>query len=557
VAAVEELNYGFDLMGMDPGSLGSALVSAAVAVAKEPAKLAQATAGLAVEEGAVALDTARRLLDVEVESRVQHDKGDRRFTDRAWQENPFLRGLVESYLVGSRWALRLLDGADLDPRTARKARFALGVFLDTVAPANVPWLHPAVLKEAIDTGGLSVLRGGVNWLQDLVAGRGYPRQVDRSPFEVGHNLAATPGRVVFRNELIELLAYAPQTETVYAQPIVYSPPWINKYYVMDLAPGRSFIEFAVEHGFTVFAISYRNPDASMGELTLDDYLRDGFLTALEQASELTGSPTVNVEAVCIGGTLAMIGLAVLAARGEGGRVGWATLNNVLVDFTDPGDIAIFADEQAIERIERRNEKRGYHAAEDMAGAFTWMRGNDLVWSYVVSNWYMGKQPPAFDILAWNADSTRLPATMHSQYLRTCYLRNQLVESDRFTIDGTPVDVSKIATPLYVLSAERDHIAPWRSCYRTTKLVGSDDVRHVLSSGGHIAGMVNPPGSPKATYRVNDELPADAEEWLRGSELVQGSWWEDWAAWAAARSGKRVAPPELPEGEPAPGTYVRT
>jgi polyhydroxyalkanoate synthase len=557
VAHVEDLSYGFDLTGIDPGSLGNALASAAAALAKQPAKVSSAAAGLALEEGAIALDTARRLLDVEVESRVRPEPGDRRFADRAWAENPLLRGLLESYLVSSRKALALLETADLDAQTARKARFALRIFLDAVAPTNVPWLNPAVLKEAIDTGGLSVVRGAANWLQDVVSGGGLPRQVDRSAFEVGRSLAATPGRVVFRNELMELIAYEPQTETVFAQPLVYSPPWINKYYVMDLAPGRSFVEFAVQRGFTVFAISYRNPDAPMGALTLDDYLRDGFLAALERASALTGSPRVNVEAVCIGGTLAMIGLAVLAARGEDGQVGWASLNNTLVDFAEPGEIAAFVDEQALERIERRNRRRGFHSAEDMAGAFTWMRANDLVWSYVVSNWYMGRQPPAFDILAWNADSTRLPATMHSQYLRACYLRNALVEPRAFTIDGTPVDMSKVETPLYVLTAERDHIAPWRSCYRTTQVVGSREVRHVLTSGGHIAGMVNPPGSAKATHRVNEQTPADPEEWLRGSELLQGSWWEDWARWAAERSGDRVAPPELPSGEPAPGTYVRT
>ena len=336
--------------------------------------------------------------------------------------------------------------------------------------------------------------------------------------------------------------------------MVYSPPWINKYYVMDLAPGRSFIEYAVRHGFTVFAISYRNPDASMRDLTMDVYLRDGLFAALDRAQELTGAEKVGIEAVCLGGTLAVIALAVLAARGEAGRVGFASLNNTLVDFAEPGVLGVFTDEETIERIERRNRRRGFLDAHELGGTFTWLRGNDLVWTYVVSGWYMGKQPPAFDILAWNADATRLPATMHSQYLRACYLRNDLVEPGAFTIDGTEVDVSRVETPLYVLSAQNDHIAPWRSVYRTAQLVRGE-TRHVLTSGGHIAGMVNPPG-PKASFYRRPDLAPDPDDWLAGAEKVEGSWWDDWVGWASERSGERVPPPSLPEGEPAPGSYVR-
>jgi polyhydroxyalkanoate synthase len=353
---------------------------------------------------------------------------------------------------------------------------------------------------------------------------------------------------------MELIAYEPQTETVFAEPIVYSPPWINKYYVMDLAPERSFVEFAVRRGFTVFAISYRNPDRSMGEVTLDDYLREGLFAALHRARELTGAERANIVAVCLGGTLTMMALGALAARGRSDQVGWAALTNTLVDFGDPGVLGVFTDEQTIRRIEKRTERRGVLPGGELGGTFTWLRGNDLVWNYVVSGWYMGKQPAPFDILAWNADSTNLPARMHSQYLRACYLENRLVRPNAFEIDGVPVDLSEVEQPIFVLSAQNDHIAPWRSVYRTTQLVGGE-TRHVLSSGGHVAGMVNPPGNPKASYRVNPASPADPEEWLRGSEKVSGSWWEDWASWAEERSGERVAPPSLPEGEPAPGTYV--
>jgi polyhydroxyalkanoate synthase len=554
VTQLEDLAYGLDLAGLDPASLGKSLAAAGFHAARKPEVVARTAAGLVLDQAEVALGVARRLASADGEPQARPEPGDRRFADRAWRDNPFLDGLLQSYLATARRAREAVEAAELPPDSARKAEYALELLLDAAAPSNVPVLNPSVLKETIDTGGLSLVRGLGNLVHDLFANRGLPSQVDASGFELGRNLAATPGRVVFRNDLIELIAYEPQTETVFANPVVYSPPWINKYYVMDLAPGRSFIEYAVRHGFTVFAISYRNPDASMADVTMDDYLRDGLFAALDRVQELTGAEQVNIEAVCLGGTLSVIALAVLAARRQAGRIGWTSLNNTLVDFGDPGVLGVFTDEESIERVEKRNRRRGFLDSADLGGTFSWLRGNDLVWNYVVSGWYMGKPPPAFDILAWNADSTRLPATMHSQYLRACYLRNDLTRPDAFEIDGTPVDVSGVQTPLYVLSAQNDHIAPWRSVYRTTQLVGGE-ARHVLTSGGHIAGMVNPPG-PKASFFAREDAPASADEWLAGAEKVEGSWWDDWVAWASERSGERVAPPKLPEGDPAPGTYVR-
>jgi polyhydroxyalkanoate synthase subunit PhaC len=555
MAAPEDVRYGIDLAGVDPASLSGSLAEAALRLAREPHRALLAAAELSLAQSAVAVDVARHVLGADGEPVAKPDPRDHRFDDRAWTENPFLRGLLESYLVSVRSADRLVESLALPEPRRRKARFALGLLCDAIAPTNLPWLNPTVVKEAIDTGGLSLVRGMANFVDDLARNGGQPRQVDTDAFEVGRNLAATPGRVVWKNDLIELLAYEPRAERVFAQPVVYSPPWINKYYVMDLAPGRSFVEYAVGRGFTVFAISYRNADESMADLTLDDYLRDSLLAAVGEASRLTGGQPVNLLGVCVGGTLALIGLAVLAARGEAERVGWTTLANALVDYGEPGDIAVFTDEATIERIEQRMSRRGYLAPSELSGPFTWMKGNDLVWRYVVSNWHMGKRPPAFDILAWNADATRLPARMHSQFLRTCYLNNLLVRPDAFVIDGTPVDASKVETPLYVLSSIEDHIVPWRSSYATTQLV-SGDVRHTLSSGGHIAGLVNPPGSPKARHWVRDECPPDPDVWLEEAREVRGSWWEDWADWASRRSGELVEPPVLPEGEPAPGSYVR-
>ena len=544
--------YGLRLSGIDPASLTTALAQGVLELARRPHEVAREAIALATDELEVALDAARVALGTDGQDVADDDP---RFADRAWRENPFLRFALGSYLAGSRSARRLLNRAELPATTNRKARFLLDLWLDAVAPSNLPWLNPTVVKEAVDTGGLNFARGFSNFVRDVARNGGLPSQVDRDALEFGQDLAATPGRVVLRNELIELIAYEPQTESVFAEPIVYSPPWINKYYVLDLAPGRSLIEYAVARGFTVFAISYRNPDASMAELTMDDYLRGGLFAAVERARELTGAPRVNILGVCLGGTLTAIGLAALAARDEADRIGWATLVNTLVDFSDPGDIGVFTDEATVQRIERRTARRGYLKPSELSGPFTGMRANDLVWRYVISGWYLGKQPPAFDILAWNDDATRLPAAMHTQYLRSCYVENALTRPGAFVADGTPVDIGAIETPLYILGAENDHIAPWRSTYRTTQLV-SGPAQYMLSFSGHIASMVNPPGNPKSWYATQDRCPPDANGWLAGALRHEGTWWEHWAAWAAERSGDEVAPPSLPAGEAAPGRYVR-
>ena len=550
----EDLGYGLSLGAVDPAALGDSLRAAAVQVARDPVRATRAAGELVAEELAVGFRTLRRLFGGNGGSPVEPDAGDRRFSDRAWHDNPFLRGTMESYLVWRRWSERMLEGTPLDDARKRKARFALSLWADAVAPTNLPWLNPAVIKEAIDTGGLSTARGAATFVDDALRHSGMPRMVDTSSLHVGQELATTPGRVVFRNELFELLAYEPQTEQVHAEPLLYVPSWINKYYVLDLAPGRSFIEHAVGKGFTVFAMSYRNPDASLAEKNLDDYMRDGVLTAIDQAQALTGASRVGLIAVCVGGTMALSAAAILAARGEGERIGHVTLLNTLSDYSEPGDICVFTDERTIERIEARMNRRGYLSSDELAGPFTWMRGNDLVWRYVVSNWYQGKQPPAFDLLAWNDDGTRLPAAMHSQFLRACYLNNLLTKPGALELDGTPVDLGRIEAPVYVLTSESDHIAPWRSAYRTTQLVGGE-TRHVLARSGHVAGMVSPPGDPKVRYQVADDTPADPDAWRAAAKRVDGSWWEDWAAWAGERSGLLGAPPELPAGEPAPGTYV--
>jgi polyhydroxyalkanoate synthase subunit PhaC len=552
----EDTAYGALLARVDQSDFGSAMRSVFLAdPVRRPLHFAKASLDLSAGQAAVALRAAQRVLGRGNGGPFAPD--DRRFADRTWQANPAFRAIAESYVCTVKWAHDLVETSHASALQRDKARFALDLMLDALAPTNMPWTNPAVLREAFETGGQSMIAGANTFFDDLIHNGGRPRQVDPTSFIVGENLAATPGRVVMRNSLIELLMYEPQTDLVHAQPILCSPPWINKYYIMDLAPGRSFIEYAVQHGFTVFCISYRNPDASMRGVSWDDYLRLGLMAALDQVSELTGSPVVNIVGLCLGGTMSTIGLAHLAAKGEAERVGWMTVTNTLVDFSIPGTLGVFADRESVKRLERNIKQRGYLEASAMAQTFDWLRGNDLVWSYVINNWYMGKTPPAFDLLAWNGDSTNMPAAMHTQYLRACYVDNLLVRPGAFTIAGTPIDLSKIRQPMYVLGAENDHIAPWKGSYLTTQHVGGE-VRYTLTSSGHVAGIVNPPGNPKAAFwtRPRADRGVDADAWRDGAERVSGSWWDDWVDWAAVRSGELVAPPRVPPGEPAPGSYAK-
>jgi len=550
-----EAQYGARMAGGTAASLTGALRRLVLDIAAHPAGAVRSGADLALRQATVGAHTLRRLAGADPTPVASIPAGDRRFADRAWRDNPFLRAVLESYLVSAQWWRERIDASHLGPAERRRARFAVNALLDALSPSNLPLLNPAVVKEAIDTGGLSWLRGMATMVEDAVRHNGMPQQVDASPLQLGRDLAATPGRVVMRNRLIELIAYEPQTEKVHETPILCSPPWINKYYIMDLAPGRSWIEHMVRNGFTVFVLSYRNPDASLGALTMDDYLVDGVLSAIDHVLALTDAPRVNLAGLCLGGTFAILAAAHLTARKQAGRLGWVTVTNTLIDFSEPGDLGVFSDADSVRRLEQAMSRRGYLEASRMASTFDWLRGNDLVWNYVVSNWYMGRRPPTFDILAWNADSTNMPAAMHSQYLHACYLENRLVRPGAFSIAGTPVDLSAVRTPFFVLGAEADHITLWKGTYRTTQLLGGE-VTYVLTNSGHIAGVVNPPGSPKSAHWTNPKTPADAERWRAGATHHQGSWWETWLRWAGERSGPMVAPPALPEGEPAPGLHVR-
>jgi polyhydroxyalkanoate synthase len=491
---------------------------------------------------------------------VATQPGDLRFRDPAWAQNPAFRMILESYLAGTRLAEQLVDSAGLDERTEPRARFATGLVADAAAPTNLLLTNPVALKRAFETGGASVLRGARNLVADLRENGGWPRQVDTSAFELGVNIAASPGKVVFRNELIEVLQYDARTPEVHEIPLLVCPPWINRYYIADLAPGKSLVEWAVRHGHTTFAISYRNPDLSMRDLTFDDYVRLGPLTAIDVVRSIAGCDVANVVSICLGGTLTTISLAYLEAVGDH-LVNSSTLLNSAVDYADSGVLAdVFANEGTVDAMCRRMEDTGFLEAKEMTRTFSLLRANDLVFRYVVDGWLMGQDPPAFDLLAWNDDGTRMPGRTHGHFLRKMYGENALAEGTLSVLEERLV-LSAISPDHYVVAAVDDHIVPWQSSYRTTQLVKAP-TRFVLTSAGHIAGIVNPP-NPKARLWVNDgDTPKDPAAWLASATEHQASWWEDWAQWIGERGGD-LRPPRTPgsaEHPPladAPGEYVRS
>src|SRR6266700_1862466 len=486
-------------------------------------------------------------------------RDDKRFADRAWNDNPAFFAVRQAYLAATTLTGDMLAAGAGDTVADAKAELAAGFLLDALAPTNFPLTNPAAVKRALETGGASLAAGTRNFLNDVISNGGRPRQVDTSSFRIGENLAATPGKVVFRNELMELIQYAPQTPKVRAVPMLASPPWINKYYIMDLAPGRSFIEWAVQHERTVFAISYRNPDASMRGVTLDDNLIHGPRDALDVIGDITGAPKIDITGLCLGGALTGMLAAYLAGTGDD-RIGSVTLLNTMLDYSEPGVLGAFTDERTVTRLERAMAKKGFLEGSQMAGAFDILRANDLIFSYVVSNWLMGQDPPAFDILAWNGDSTRMPSAMHSFYLRSLYMRNELARGE-LELLGQQLSLSSVKNDTYVVGAINDHIVPWHGSYKTGGLMGGN-VRYVLSSGGHIAGIVNPPG-PKAWHEATSDDTAavpDPEAWRRSGTKQPGSWWEDWTAWSESRAGELIKPPHMgskkhPAIADAPGEYV--
>ena len=457
------------LASIDAAGLGEATLAVLRRAAGHPGATASATMRYWTSMAMAGPVATARWLGISAPPPVPVPESDKRFADRTWADNPAFFAVRQAHLATSRLVSELLEAGAGNATDDAKARLWTGFLLDAFAPTNFLPTNPAAIKRAIETGGTSVVAGAAHFVDDLLNNGGRPRQVDTKPFRLGENLAATSGKVVFRNDLMELIQYAPQTPQVRAVPVLASPPWINKYYIMDLAPGRSFLEWAVQHERTVFAISYRNPDTSMSGITLDDYLIHGPREALDVIADITGSPKIDIIGLCLGGALTAMLAAYLTEKGDD-RIGSITLLNTLLDYSEPGVLGTFTDEKTVARLERQMKEKGVLEGSQMAGTFDILRANDLIFNYVVSSWLMGQDPPAFDILAWNGDSTRMPAAMHSFYLRSLYMRNELAVGE-MELAGQHLSLSDVKNDTYVVGAINDHIVPWHGSYKTGGLLG--------------------------------------------------------------------------------------
>jgi polyhydroxyalkanoate synthase len=489
---------------------------------------------------------------------VLPERGDRRFSAEAWRDNPWYSLLKQTYLLNSRLLNDMVEAAEVQEKEKHRLRFYARQFIDSMSPANFAVTNPDAMKTALETQGESMRSGFANLLEDLKRGR--ISITDETAFEVGKNVAVSKGSVVFENELFQLIQYAPLTDEVAERPLVVVPPCINKFYILDLQPENSFVRFAAEQGQTVFLVSWRNPEADLGHITWDDYVEEGAIKAIEVAREIGGAEKANVVGWCVGGTILSSALAVLRARGDE-SVASLTLLTTMLDFSDPGDLGVFIDEQGVSQREQTIGSGGIYSGAELGFVFQTLRANDLIWPYVVNNYLKGGAPAAFDLLYWNADGTNLPGPMYAWYLRNMYLENNLCKPQRLTMCGTPVDLGRIDMPSYVFGTQEDHIVPWKGAYRTTQLVGGD-TQFVLGASGHIAGVINPASKNKRSYWVGGKLGDDPQAWLESATSQPGSWWTHWINWLKPQAGKQVAAPKRGGNakykpiEPAPGRYVK-
>lgn len=547
----------------DPMGLQHGLQQYMQSLMRDPEKAMHAQMSLQQKYKDLAEYTYHRLNGKEVAPIVPTDKGDRRFKDERWTQNPIFDHIRQSYLLMTQWwNERLTDMELVDPAAARKMRFAIRQYTDAMSPSNFWMTNPEVLDETLKTRGENLLKGMENLIADLKANKGMPKisMVKEGLFEVGKNLATTPGKVVYQNELLQIIQYEPSTAKVFKTPLVIVSPWINKYYILDMQAENSFVKWAVDQGHTVFITSWANPTAAHKNITFEDYMVKGLITAISAAMEATGEKEVNVIGYCIGGTLLTTTLAWWKERGIKSPVKSATFFTTLLDFADSGDLTLFTDEAQITAMEEAMQQTGYLDAWHMHTTFNMLRANDLIWSFVVNNYLLGREPFPFDLLYWNSDSTGIPGPAHSFYLRNMYLENNLCKPGAMSIDGTPIDITTVDTPAYFISAIEDHIAPWKATYEGAKLL-SGDVTFTLAGSGHIAGVVNHPAKNKYGYWVSHHLPEDADEWLMETAKHDGSWWPHWAKWIAGYGGGKVAARVPGKGklkaiEAAPGSYVK-
>jgi len=565
---VEEIMANFaksyENMDLDPFNLMKSSAEWYLAVAKDPQNVINANISFLQKSMELYQQSMTNLLggSVIADPVITEDNGDRRFKHEDWDQQPTFNAIKQSYLLASKWLRDQVQGVEgLDEHTAEKVEFFTERYLEAMSPTNFAATNPAVIEKVVETKGANLVHGLKNMLEDLEAGKGELRirMTDTSAFKLGENVATTPGKVVFQNRMFQLIQYMPSTDKVLKRPLLVVPPWINKYYIMDLQPKNSLLKWLVDQGHSVFVVSWVNPDSSYADTTFDDYVTQGVMAAVDAVEQATGESEINMIGYCIGGSLLATSLAYMKEKGDE-RVKSATFFTTMIDFAKPGELGVFIDEEQICGLEKRMEETGYLDGSQMAGAFNLMRANDLIWSFYINNYLLGNDPRPFDLLYWNSDSTRMPAKMHAWYLRNFYLENNLCKPGGVTIDGVPIDISKVDIPVCFVSAVEDHIAPWRSTYSGAQLF-SGDVRFILGGSGHIAGIINPPAAGKYNYRVTDDLPEDPESWAKEAEVVEGSWWPEWDRWVKALANDKVAartPGDrgMPILEDAPGSYVK-
>jgi polyhydroxyalkanoate synthase len=546
----------------DPFHVAPALTEVMGRLAAQPDRLMRAQADLFGRYLDLWKVAAQRANGEPAKEAVAPTRGDKRFADKDWSENPVFDVIKQSYLITSDWLNELVSSVEgVDPMTKRRVEFFTKMLTDAIAPSNFLLSNPAALREAMETRGESILKGMENFAADLARGGGQLSisQTDFSQFKVGENVATAPGKVVFQNELIQLLQFSPSTETVFEIPLLIFPPWINKYYILDLRPENSMIRWLASQGVTVFVTSWVNPDAALAARTFEDYLRDGIYAATDAVMRQAGVDRVNTVGYCIGGTLLSCALAHMAARGDQ-RIASATFFAAQQDFSEAGDLLLFTNEDWLQELEKRMDAGGgVLSGQTMADTFNSLRSNDLIWSFFVNNYLMGKEPRPFDLLFWNADQTRMPKALHLFYLRQFYGANALAKGE-LELDGVGLDLGTVKTPIYVQSSKEDHIAPYRSVYKGARLFGGP-VNFMMSGSGHIAGVINHPDAHKYQHWTNPELPPTVEDWMAGAVEHPGSWWPDWIKWLGARSGAQVPARDPAAGpfkplEDAPGSYVK-
>ncbi|MGQ0655906.1 MAG: class I poly(R)-hydroxyalkanoic acid synthase [Betaproteobacteria bacterium] len=532
-------------------------------IAADPSVLASVSINWWIDSMRLWQSSWMKMLGVQAPPVAEPAKSDARFKDEDWSKNVLFDYIKQSYLITARHIQHAVASVEgLAPESERKVAFFTRQYVDALSPSNFLLTNPQVLRETAASGGQNLLKGLNNLLADLEKGGGDLRisMTDESAFRLGANVATTPGKVVYQNDLMQLIQYEPLTAQAYRRPLVIIPPWINKYYILDLREKNSFIRWASAQGHTVFVISWVNPDARLAQKGFDDYMVDGPLAALEAVEKASGEHDVNFIGYCLGGTLLGAMLAYLAEK-DPQRVASATFFVSLLDFSQPGELGVFIDEEQVANLERKMNERGYLEGSEMAGTFNLLRSNDLVWSFVVNNYLLGKDPFPFDLLYWNADSTRMPARMHSYYLRNMYIRNLMGVPGGIELRGVPIDLSRVKIPAYFISTVEDHIAPWKTTYRGARYLGGS-VRFVLGGSGHIAGIVNPPAAKKYHYWTNDSFPVEADQWFASAQQQPGSWWTDWQAWMdKINGGEKVAARKPGDGklgviEEAPGSYAK-